>query len=62
MNYLIPGDVAEELPGEEEAVVTVKMDEDLDDTEVLCTSTNPLGSTPELLLCNFPFPIAEVEE
>ena len=41
-NYLNPAWLFVELPGDEEDVVTVTTDDDLDDVDVLCTSTNPV--------------------
>ena len=41
-NYLNPLLLLVELPGDDDDVVTVTTDDDLDDVEVLWTSTNPV--------------------
>ena len=40
--YLNPDCPLDELPGDDDDVVTVTTEDDLDEVEVLCTSTNPV--------------------
>ena len=51
--YLIPDCPLVEVPGEEDVVVTVTTEDDLDEVDVLCTSTNPLGIITVLLIFLF---------
>lgn len=55
--YPIPDCPFDELPGDEDDVVTVTTEDDLDEVEVLCTSTNPV-----LLILLLGFDIIEVTD